>query len=96
MVGTARRRGPTPCGDAAPISERRRLRGLKSGAPTARRPYQLTRRVLPHHGAKRLRSPMVGTARRRGPTPCGEAAPHLEVNEELRLPLKSLLIPLSL
>jgi len=52
-VGTARRRRPTPCGEAAPISEKRRRRRLKLGAPTARRPYQLTRRVLPHHGAKR-------------------------------------------
>jgi hypothetical protein len=70
-VGMARRRRPTPCGEAGPISEKRRLRGLKSGAPTARRPYQLTRRVLPHHGAKRPRSPRVGMARRRRPTPCG-------------------------
>jgi len=38
---------------APAISEKRRRRRLKSGAPTARRPYPLTRRVLPHQGAKR-------------------------------------------
>jgi len=35
------------------LHEKRRLRRLKSRAPAARRPYQLTREVLPHHGAKR-------------------------------------------
>ena len=37
----ARRRRPIPCGEAAPISEKRRLRRLNSGVPTERRPYQL-------------------------------------------------------
>jgi len=32
----ARRRRPTPCGEAALISEKRRLRRLKSGVPTER------------------------------------------------------------
>ena len=71
------------------ISEKRRLRGLKSRAPTARRPYQLTRRVLPHHGAKRS---MFPEGRDGAPPPSDSlrrCRPHLEVNEELRLPLKA-------
>ena len=88
-VGTARRRRQNPCGEAARISEKRRLRGLKSRAPTARRPYQLTRRVLLHHGAKR---PMFPEGRDGAPPPFDSlrrSRPHLEVNEELRLPLKA-------
>jgi hypothetical protein len=67
----ARRRRPTPATKRAAISEKRRWRCLKSRAPTARRPYQLTRRVA---AAPRREAPTfvrVGTARppRRRPPP---------------------------
>ena len=88
-VGTARRRRPTPCGDAAPYlreteTARPEVRGLDGAAPL---PIDTKGAAAPWREAPHV-SPRVGTARRRRPTPCGEGAPHLRETATARPEVK--------